>query len=241
MLISIRDSHASGGTAARRSRDRVASAEWTGHARRCTLIDVETRPNGNNLGLLALAFLVIAGRWRQLFRLFCPLKPPSLPPLPRSNLLPNPPGPPRNPEFFPLDQVRPGMTATAWTIFQGTTPEPMQVEILGMLRGARGPGQDLILAKLHGAKPEYTGVVAGMSGSPVYIDGKLVGALSYRIGQFTKEPIAGITPIEQMIEVRDLSSHAFVCRISTTIRLPHPSRDARGEGAGKGGNPLTAK
>jgi len=99
------------------------------------------------------------------------------------------------------------MTATAWTVFEGTTPEPMQVEILGVLRGARGPGQDLILARLHGAKPEYTGVVAGMSGSPVYIDGKLAGALSYRIGQFTKEPIAGITPIEQMIEVRDLSTH----------------------------------
>jgi hypothetical protein len=98
------------------------------------------------------------------------------------------------------------MTATAWTVFEGTTPEPMQVEILGVLRGARGPGQDLILARLLGAKPEYTGVVAGMSGSPVYIDGKLLGALSYRIGQFTKEPIAGITPIAQMIEVRDLAT-----------------------------------
>jgi hypothetical protein len=80
----------------------------------------------------------------------------------------------------------------------------MDVEILGVLRGARGPHRDLILARLHGAKPEYTGVVAGMSGSPVYIDGKLAGALSYRIGQFSKEPIAGITPIEQMLEVRDL-------------------------------------
>jgi hypothetical protein len=110
-------------------------------------------------------------------------------------------GPPANPGFFPLDQIRPGMTGTAWTVFQGSTPEPMQVEILGILRGARGPGQDLILARLHGDKPEYTGVVEGMSGSPVYIDGKLAGSLSYRIGQFTKEPIAGITPIEQMLEV----------------------------------------
>ncbi len=66
-----------------------------------------------------------------------------------------------------------------------------------------GPGQDMILARLHGDKPEYTGVVAGMSGSPVYIDGRLVGALSYRIGQFTKEPICGITPIESMLQVRD--------------------------------------
>jgi hypothetical protein len=113
-------------------------------------------------------------------------------------------GPPANPGFFPLSQIRPGMTGTAWTVFQGSTPEPMQVEILGVLRGARGPGQDLILARLHGDKPEYTGVVEGMSGSPVYIDGKLAGSLSYRIGQFTKEPIAGITPIAQMLEVRDI-------------------------------------
>ena len=96
------------------------------------------------------------------------------------------------------------MTGTAWTVFEGTKPEPMDVEILGILRGARGPGQDLILARLHGAKAEFTGVVDGMSGSPVYLDGKLAGSLSYRIGQFAKEPIAGITPIEQMLEVRDL-------------------------------------
>ena len=68
---------------------------------------------------------------------------------------------------------------TAWTVFTGTKPEPMQVEILGVLRGARGPGHDMILAQLHGAKPEYTGVVAGMSGSPVYIGNKLLGSLSY--------------------------------------------------------------
>lgn len=80
----------------------------------------------------------------------------------------------------------------------------MDVEVLGVLRGARGPGQDMILVQLHGTKPEYTGVVAGMSGSPVYVDGRLMGALAYRIGQFARDPIAGITPIEQMLEVRDL-------------------------------------
>ena len=96
------------------------------------------------------------------------------------------------------------MKATAWTVFTGTTPEAMDVEILGVLRGARGPGHDLILAQLHGAKPEYTGVVAGMSGSPVYVGNKLLGSLSYRIGQFSKDPIAGITPIEQMMEVKNL-------------------------------------
>lgn len=112
--------------------------------------------------------------------------------------------PPSTGGVFPLSQVHTGMKATAWTVFTGNKPEPMEVEILGVLRGARGPGHDLILAQLHGPKPEYTGVVEGMSGSPVYIGSKLLGALSFRIGQFAKDPIAGITPIEQMIEVRDL-------------------------------------
>jgi hypothetical protein len=67
-----------------------------------------------------------------------------------------------------------------------------------------GPKGDIILVKLHGAKPEFTGVVAGMSGSPVYIDGKLVGAISYRIGEFSKEPIAGVTPIEKMLEINEM-------------------------------------
>jgi hypothetical protein len=112
--------------------------------------------------------------------------------------------PPSTGGFFPLSEVHRGMTATAWTVFTGTKPEPMQVEILGVLKGARGPGHDMILAQLHGAKPEYTGVVAGMSGSPVYVGDKLLGSLSYRIGQFSKDPIAGITPIGQMLEVRDI-------------------------------------
>ncbi|HTY83214.1 MAG TPA: hypothetical protein VMB19_03300, partial [Silvibacterium sp.] len=101
-------------------------------------------------------------------------------------------------------------------VFQGSTPEPMPVEILGVLRGARGPGQDMILAQLHGAKAEYTGVVEGMSGSPVYINGKLLGSLSYRIGQFAKDPIAGITPIEQILEVRDFAAHDSELREAAT-------------------------
>ena len=118
-------------------------------------------------------------------------------------------GPPQtNDGFFPLSEVHRGLMGTAWTVFTGDKPEPMQVEILGVLRGARGPGHDMILAQLHGTKPEYTGVVAGMSGSPVYIGNKLLGSLSYRIGQFSKDPIAGITPIEQMLEVRDLPTDA---------------------------------
>ena len=112
--------------------------------------------------------------------------------------------PPEHAEPFPLADVHRGLHGTAWTVFEGTTPEPMEVEILGLLKDAIGPGQDMILARLHGTKPEFTGVVAGMSGSPVYIDGKLLGALSYRIGQFSKEPICGITPIGSMLQVRDL-------------------------------------
>jgi len=113
-------------------------------------------------------------------------------------------GPPTSSGFYPLSEVHRGLKGTAWTVFTGSEPEAMDVEILGVLRGARGPGHDMILAQLHGTKPEYTGVVAGMSGSPVYIGDRLLGSLSYRIGQFSKDPIAGITPIEQMLEVRDL-------------------------------------
>ncbi|MGA2888397.1 MAG: SpoIVB peptidase S55 [Terracidiphilus sp.] len=132
--------------------------------------------------------------------LLCPGLLPAQPAQEKSAL---PSGPPTGGGFFPLSEVHRGLTGTAWTVFTGNTPEPMDVEILGVLRGARGPGHDLILAQLHGSKPEYTGVVAGMSGSPVYIGNRLLGALAYRIGQFSKDPIAGITPIEQMLEVRD--------------------------------------
>ena len=93
------------------------------------------------------------------------------------------------------------MRGTALTVFQGTKPEPMEVEVLGVLRNINGAKGDIILVRLHGTKAEYTGVVAGMSGSPVYFDGKLAGALAFRIGEFSKEPIAGVTPIERMLEI----------------------------------------
>ena len=112
-----------------------------------------------------------------------------------------PTAPPSSAGFYPIDQVHRGQHGVAYTVFEGVNPEPMGVLILGLLHNALGPGQDMILARLEGTKPEYTGVVAGMSGSPVYVDGKLLGAISYRIGAFSKEPIAGITPIGQMLEV----------------------------------------
>ncbi|HEY7680464.1 MAG TPA: SpoIVB peptidase S55 domain-containing protein, partial [Terriglobia bacterium] len=98
---------------------------------------------------------------------------------------------------FPLDEIQPGMKGTGKTVLSGTRIEEFQVEILGVLRNM-APRQSLILARLSGARLEQTGVLAGMSGSPVYIDGRLIGAVAMTF-QFIKEPIAGITPIEQMI------------------------------------------
>jgi hypothetical protein len=103
--------------------------------------------------------------------------------------------------IIPLSQIHEGMKGTALTVFQGVKPESMDVEVLGVMRNVNGPRGDIILVRLHGTKPEYTGVVAGMSGSPVYFDGKLAGALAFRIGEFSKEPIAGVTPIEEMLEI----------------------------------------
>jgi SpoIVB peptidase S55 len=105
---------------------------------------------------------------------------------------------------IPVSQIHAGMRGVAYTVFQGVKPEPMDVEVLGVLRNVNGPKGDIILVRLHGQKPEYTGVVAGMSGSPVYLDGKLAGALAFRIGEFSKEPIAGVTPIADMLEINAL-------------------------------------
>lgn len=105
---------------------------------------------------------------------------------------------------IPVSQIHAGMRGVAYTVFQGVRPEPMDVEVLGVLHNVNGPKGDVILVRLHGAKVEYTGVVAGMSGSPVYIDGKLAGALAFRIGEFSKEPIGGVTPIADMLEINAL-------------------------------------
>src|SRR3990172_5208181 len=100
--------------------------------------------------------------------------------------------------LYPLDQIRPGMKGVGKTVFDGRTIAEFQVEILGVLRNI-APRQSIILARLSGGPLEKTGVLAGMSGSPVYIDGRLAGAVALAF-QFSKEPIAGITPIEQMVE-----------------------------------------
>lgn len=101
---------------------------------------------------------------------------------------------------LPVSQVRPGMRGVVYTIIEGDTIEKLDLEVIGVLPNLMGPKQDIILVRLLGPRAEQVGVAAGMSGSPVYIDGKLVGALSLKFGIFTKEALGGVTPIAQMLE-----------------------------------------
>ena len=107
---------------------------------------------------------------------------------------------------MPFDEVQPGMTGTGRTVFAGTEISTFQVEILGKLPNI-GPDQNLILARCSGGPLAETGVLSGMSGSPVFIDGRLIGAVAYSWG-FSKEAIAGITPIEEMLAISELSAPA---------------------------------
>lgn len=117
--------------------------------------------------------------------------------------------------LFPLADIREGQRGVGFTVFRGGEVEPFEVQVLGVLEGMAGPGSDVILARLSGRQIEFTGVIAGMSGSPVYIDGRLVGAVAYRFGDFTREPIAGITPIERMLPLLERAP-------GTAVRAPPP-------------------
>jgi hypothetical protein len=108
--------------------------------------------------------------------------------------------------FFKIEDLRPGMKGIGKTCYQGTKPEEFQVEILGVLHGV-GPGSDAVLAKLSGGLLDKTGVFEGMSGSPVFIDGKLLGAVAFSYS-FAKEAIGGITPITQMVNAFEESGEA---------------------------------
>jgi hypothetical protein len=101
--------------------------------------------------------------------------------------------------IFPLSEVRTGQHGIGKTVFSGNKIEEFQVEILGVLENL-GPRQSVILARLSGGPLEKTGVMQGMSGSPVYINGRLVGAVALAFN-FAKEPIAGIRPIEEMLAI----------------------------------------
>lgn len=106
-----------------------------------------------------------------------------------------------NPEIFPLSDVHPGMKGVMYTIFSGDQIQQVNLTVIGVLKDAIGPKQDIILVQLEGPEVEKDGVVAGMSGSPVYFDGKLAGALSLKIGTFTKDAIGGVTPIQNMLDI----------------------------------------
>src|SRR3954468_7647444 len=105
-------------------------------------------------------------------------------------------------ELYPENALRPGMQAVAWTVFQGSKPEPVPVEIVGIWQNAWGPKQDIIVGKMTG-KASRTNVAGGMSGSPVYIDGKLVGAIALRLSVFSPDAICGIAPIRLMLDIND--------------------------------------
>jgi hypothetical protein len=109
-------------------------------------------------------------------------------------------GKPSKAEFFPVDQVKPGMRAVGYTVFSGAEPKKFEVEVLGVLKGYPNPQQNAVITRLVGDELDHTGVFQGMSGSPVYIDGKLLGAVAFGY-QFAKDPIAGIMPIQYMVEV----------------------------------------
>src|SRR5678815_5241250 len=126
----------------------------------------------------------------------------------------------QTPAFFPINDVRPGMVGIGRTVFEGDKLEEFRANIVGVLRNVIGPGRDLILARLEGGPLANTGVIAGMSGSPVYIDGKLVGAVSYSIGSFPKEPLAGITPIAEMTGAVDAPSEVRPSGRGLAMRWP---------------------
>src|SRR3954468_10098176 len=120
---------------------------------------------------------------------------------------------------MPIGEIRPGMVGIGHTVFDGTHVEEFKAHIIGVLENVIGTHRNLILAKLEGGPLANTGVIAGMSGSPVYIDGKLVGAVSYALGSFSKEPIAGITPIAEMT---DSTGKGGIRPIGSKVKVEYP-------------------
>jgi hypothetical protein len=127
---------------------------------------------------------------------------------------------PAQTSLMPIEEVKPGMVGTGRTIFEGAVMQDFKVHILGVLKNVQAPQRNLILARLEGGPLAQTGVIAGMSGSPVYVNGRLIGAVSYSIGAFPKEPIAGITPIGEMIEATADGSPRRTVPAQDRIELP---------------------
>ncbi len=111
---------------------------------------------------------------------------------------------PADAPLIAVNELQPGMKGEVWTVFKGSNPEPFGVQVTGILRNALGPGKSLILCELTDSRVQLMGAVAGMSGSPLYIEGKLAGVLSYQIQRFETVRYAGFTPISDMLEVSAL-------------------------------------
>src|SRR5271168_620276 len=141
---------------------------------------------------------------------------------------------PTSTEIIPVSQIRPGMQGYAYTIFAGDQVEKFELEVIGIMPNFLGPRQTIILVQLKGPKVEHTGVVAGMSGSPVYFEGKLAGALSLKLGVFTKEPIGGVTPIEDIIHPQPQASAQNVPSDAAVSQLPLPQDAASRTGLPSG-------
>jgi hypothetical protein len=143
------------------------------------------------------------------------------------------------PAIMTVDQLRPGMTGVTYTVMTGNEIVPLQTEVLGVAKNSQGPGLDLIICRLTDPKTELTGAVHGMSGSPLYINGKLVGALSERIATFEKDGQCGFTPISDMLKVESLikplttqaqAQPESIPMMNFTAVLPHSS-DTEGTSA----------
>ena len=153
---------------------------------------------------------------------------------------------PTSTELFPLSDVKPGMKGVAYTIYKGDEVVKIDLVVLGVIENGLGPKQDVILVQLLGDEAQHSGVVAGMSGSPVYFEGKLAGALSLKIGIFTKEAIGGVTPIANMLDIEKSNlpaagaMHAGTGDASVTrdaaysARVTIPAALARAAGASDG-------
>ena len=131
-------------------------------------------------------------------------------------------------EIISLDELQAGQRGEVWTVFRGTEPEPFTVEITGVVRNALGPGKSLILCELTDPRVQKMGAVAGMSGSPLYVNGKLAGALSYQIQRFETVRYAGFTPAADLIEVQTkmVAGLAAPATPATPVATPTASNDA---------------
>src|SRR6202034_1292124 len=138
------------------------------------------------------------------------------------------------PATIPVSEIKPGMKGVAYTIFEGDQVEKVDLEVIGVLHNAVGPKLDIILVRLLGDKVQQTGVVAGMSGSPVYFDGRLAGALSLKLGNFTKEAIGGVTPIADMREIEQGPSPALPASAGNSARVVLPDEFAMDTSTGSG-------